>query len=140
ISRIALEQQPIAVEDKWKANYSAFDFSEHLRKPADGGSERGLFFLTARGWDPAKKKPINSVSDSRFLLVTDIGILTKKNIDGSSDVFLMSIKNGQPLNGATVEILGKNGVPIQTGTTGADGRRDFSSVEQSARKTRAAAL
>ena len=134
ISRIALEQQPIAVEDKWKANYSAFDFSEHLRKPADGGSERGLFFLTARGWDPAKKKPIPSVSDSRFLLVTDIGILTKKNIDGSSDVFLMSIKNGQPINGATVDILGKNGVPIQTATTAADGHCAFPSVEQSERE------
>ena len=134
ISRIGLEQQPIAVEDKWKANYSAFDFSEHLRKPADGGSERGLFFLTARGWDPAKKKPISSVSDSRFLLITDIGILTKKNTDGSSDVFLMSIKNGQPVNGATVDILGKNGVPIQTATTGADGHCAFPSVEQSERE------
>jgi len=134
ISRIALEQQPIAVEDKWKANYSAFDFSEHLRKPADGGSERGLFFLTARGWDPAKKKPIESVSDSRFLLVTDIGILTKKNTDGSSDVFLVSIKNGQPVNGATVDILGKNGVPIQTATTGMDGHCTFPSVEKSERE------
>jgi hypothetical protein len=134
ISRIALEQQPIAVEDKWKANYSAFDFSEHLRKPADGGSERGLFFLTARGWDPAKKKPISSVSDSRFLLITDIGILTKKNTDGTSDVFLMSIKDGQPVNGATVDILGKNGVPIQTATTGADGHCAFPSVEKSERE------
>ena len=134
ISRIALEQQPIAVENKWKANYSAFDFSEHLRKPADGGSERGLFFLTARGWDPAKKKPINSASDSRFLLITDIGILTKKNTDGSSDVFLVSIKNGQPVNGATVDILGKNGVPIQTAKTAADGHCAFPSVEKSERE------
>src|SRR5438445_930769 len=134
ISRIAIEQQPIAVEDKWKANYSTFDFAEHLRKPADGGSERGLFFLTARGWDPAKKKPIRSARDSRFLLVTDSGILTKKNTDGSSDVFLMSIKSGQPLNGATVEILGKNGVPIQTAQTAADGHCAFPSVEKSQRE------
>ena len=128
------EQQPIALEDKWKSNYSAFDFSEHLRKPADGGSERGLFFLTARGWDPAKKKPIKSARDSRFLLITDIGILTKKNTDGSSDVFLMSIKSGQPINGATVEILGKNGVPIQTAITAADGHCAFPSVEKSERE------
>jgi alpha-2-macroglobulin len=134
ISRIAIEHQPIALENKWKANYSAFDFSEHLRKPADGGSERGLFFLTARGWDPAKEKPIMSATDSRFLLVTDIGILTKKNSDGSSDVFLMSIKSGQPLNGATVEILGKNGVPIQMGKTAADGHCAFPSVEKSERE------
>jgi uncharacterized protein YfaS (alpha-2-macroglobulin family) len=133
ISRIGIEHQPIAVENKWRANYSAFDFSEHLRKPGDGGSERGLFFLTARGWDPAKKKPINSAVDSRFLLITDIGILTKKNTDGSSDVFLMSIKNGQPLSGATVDILGKNGVPIQTAITAADGHCAFPSVEKSER-------
>src|SRR5207248_8078921 len=134
ISRIAIEQQPIALENKWKSNYSAFDFSEHLRKPADGGSERGLFFLTARGWDPIKKKPIRAARDSRFLLVTDIGILTKKNTDGTSEVFLMSIKNGQPINGATVEILGKNGVPIQTVQTAADGHCAFPSVEKSERE------
>ncbi|KAF5406802.1 MAG: Bacterial alpha-2-macroglobulin MG3 domain protein [Candidatus Udaeobacter sp.] len=81
-----------------------------------------------------KKKPIKSARDSRFLLVTDIGILTKKNTDGTSDVFLMSIKNGQPINGATVEILGKNGVPIQTAQTGADGHCAFPSVEKSERE------
>src|SRR6059058_5419332 len=132
ISRIGIEHQPVAVENKWKANYSAFDFSEHLRKPADGGSERGLFFLTARGWDPVKKKPLE-ITDSRFLLITDIGILTKKNSDGSSDVFLMSIKNGQPLGGATVDILGKNGMPIQTAKTATDGHCTFPSVEKSER-------
>ena len=131
ISRIGLEQQPIALENKWKANYSAFDFSEQLRNPADGGSERGLFFLTARGWNPVTKKPIGSVSDRRFLLITDVGILTKKNTDGSSDVFLMSIKTGKPIDGATVEILGKNGIPIQASKTGADGHCTFPSVEKS---------
>src|SRR5256714_7869829 len=114
ISRIATERQGIALENKWKASYSAFDFSEQLRKPADGGSERGLFFLTARGWDSAKKKPINSIKDSRFILVTDIGILTKKNADGTHDVFLMSIKQGKPLSGLTVDVFGKNGIALQT--------------------------
>jgi alpha-2-macroglobulin len=134
ISRIAIQHQPIALQDKWKANYSAFDFSEQLRKPADGGSERGLFFLTARGWDPDKKKPISQIKDSRFLLVTDLGILTKKGTDGGSDVFLISIKTGKPIADATVEILGKNGIPIQTAKTGADGHCSFSSVEKSERE------
>src|SRR5947209_17717489 len=46
----------------------------------------------------------------------------------------MSIKSGQPLNGATVEILGKNGVPIQTAQTAADGHCAFPSVEKSERE------
>jgi alpha-2-macroglobulin len=133
ISRIATEQQPIAMENKWKANYSAFDFSEHLRKPADGGSERGLFFLTAQGWDPVAKKPIE-ISDSRFILVTDIGILTKKNADGSHDVFLMSIKEGKPVANVVVDLLGKNGIPLQTAKTDANGHCSFTSVEKSTRE------
>jgi len=126
ISRIALEHQSIALENKWKANYSAFDFSEHLRKPADGGSERGLFFLTARGWDPIKRKVIPYVRETRFLLVTDIGILTKKSANGSCDVFLMSIQSGRPIANASVEIIGKNGIALQKETTAADGHAAFS--------------
>ena len=134
ISRIALEQQGIAVENKWKANYSAFDFSEHLRKPADGGSERGLFFVTARGWDSEKKKAIKAVSDSRFILVTDTGILTKRNADGSHDVFLMSVKEGTPLPNVVVDLLGKNGIAIQSATTDSNGHCTFGSVEKSTRE------
>ena len=134
ISRIATERQGIALENKWKATYSAFDFSEHLRKPADGGSERGLFFLTARGWDSVKKKPVNAVKDSRFLLVTDIGILTKKNADGSHDVFLMSIKEGKPLANVIVDLLGKNGIPIQSAKSDGNGHCAFTSVDKSIRE------
>jgi alpha-2-macroglobulin len=130
ISRIALEHQSIALENKWKANYSAFDFSEHLRKPADGGSERGLFFLTARGWDPVKRKVIPDVRETRFLLVTDIGILTKKSASGTCDVFLMSIQSGRPIANASVEIIGKNGIALQKATTAADGHAVFASVEK----------
>ena len=130
ISRIALEHQSIALENKWKANYSAFDFSEHLRKPIDGGSERGLFFLTARGWDPIKRKVIPSVRETLFLLVTDIGILTKKSASGSCDVFLMSIQSGRPIANASVEIIGKNGIALQKETTAPDGHAAFRSVEK----------
>ena len=133
ISHIALEHQPIALENKWKANYSAFDFSEHLVKPADGGSERGLFFLTARGWDPVEKKPVRAIKDGRFLLVTDVGILTKKHANGGHDVFLMSIKSGKPIANAVVEILGKNGIAIHTAKTDGDGHCAFPSVDKSVR-------
>ena len=101
-----------------------------MRKPSDGGSERGLFFLTARGWDPVNRKAIPSVRETRFLLVTDIGILTKKSASGGCDVFLMSIQNGRPIANATVEIIGKNGVPLQSETTAADGHAAFRSVEK----------
>ncbi len=134
ISRIAVQQQSIAMENTWKANYSAFDFAEHLRKPSDGGSERGLFFLTARGWDPVKKKALKTIKDRRFLLITDIGIVTKKGADNSEEVFLLSIKDQKPLAGATVDILGKNGVALQTAQTDSDGHCSFAPVAKEVRE------
>lgn len=130
ISRIAREDQPIALQNKWKSNYSAFDFSKYLQKPADGGSERGLFFVTARGWDPVAKKFIKGVKTTRFILVSDLGLLVKKNADLTSDVFVVSIKTGQPLSGVTVEILGRNGLAVQSAQTSPDGRVTFTSVDQ----------
>ncbi|MFN2508967.1 MAG: alpha-2-macroglobulin [Chthoniobacterales bacterium] len=128
ISRIAREDQPIALENKWKANYSAFDFASYLQKPADGGSERGLFFLQASGWDPATKKYIKGASASRFILVTDLGLILKKNVDGTSDVFVASIKTGRPVAGVAVELLGRNGIAVGAGQTSPEGRVSFASV------------
>ncbi|MDQ2659774.1 MAG: hypothetical protein M3Y03_05075, partial [Verrucomicrobiota bacterium] len=99
ISRIAYQDQPIVLQNRWAANYSSFDFSRYLLRPADGGSERGLFFLHANGFDPATKKSIKGASASRFVLVSDLGLLVKKNADRSSEVFAASIKTGTPVAG-----------------------------------------
>ena len=122
IARIALEQQAINLQNKFKANYSAFDFSNHLRVPSDGGGERGLFLLSAREWDPEKKKASRNIVDRRFVLVTDIGMLVKKSADGASDVFVASIKSGEPLAGVEVQILAKNGETIAHNVSGKEGR------------------
>jgi uncharacterized protein YfaS (alpha-2-macroglobulin family) len=139
ISRIAREDQSIALQNKWKSNYSAFDFAQYLQKPADGGSERGLFFLTARAWDPLSKKLVKNVSATRFILVSDLGLLVKKNADQTSDVFVVSIKTGLPLGGVTVEILGRNGIPVQSAKTSPDGRATFASVEKNEHEKKAVA-
>jgi uncharacterized protein YfaS (alpha-2-macroglobulin family) len=130
ISRIAREDQAISLQNKWKANYSAFDFSQYLQKPSDGGSERGLFFVKARGWDPVQRKYIKSATASRFILVSDLGLLVKKNADHTSDVFVASIKTGEPVAGVTVELLGRNGIAVQSAKTSTDGRVTFASVEK----------
>jgi uncharacterized protein YfaS (alpha-2-macroglobulin family) len=140
IARLAVEQQPINLQNKFAANFSAFDFSSHLRVPADGGSERGLFLLRASAWDPEKKKVIRSVGDRRFVLVTDIGMLVKKSTDGSSDVFVVSIKSGEPLAGVRVDVLGKNGVSLANGTSGRDGRATLPSLGKAERERKPVAF
>ncbi|MBI4125663.1 MAG: alpha-2-macroglobulin [Deltaproteobacteria bacterium] len=95
-----------------KPQYSAFDFTDYLK----GASDHGLFFVTVSGYRPEEKKFIGS-QDHRFILVTDLGLLVKDSPHGTHDVFVQSIDQGRPVTGATVEVLGKNGLPIATKKT-----------------------
>ncbi len=61
------------------------------------------------------------VSDRRLILVTDLGFVAKLNADGSQDVFVQSVKTGLPVQGAKVEVLGKNGVPVVAASTDESG-------------------
>ncbi len=140
ISRIAEEIQPLALKSRFPANYSVFDFAPHLEKPSDGGSERGLFFLTVRGWDPTTKHYLDEARERRFILVTDLGLIAKDNADGSRDVFVASIKSGLPLAGVDVQLLGKNGVPLATQTTDADGHVALPSFDNNERDKRPVAF
>ncbi|OXI68046.1 alpha-2-macroglobulin [Burkholderia sp. AU28863] len=63
----------------------------------------------------------NALGDTRLIVVTDLGMLVKKALDGSQDVFVQSIRSGKPVAGATVSVLAVNGQALFTQTTGADG-------------------
>ncbi|MDJ0699630.1 MAG: alpha-2-macroglobulin [Woeseiaceae bacterium] len=99
------------------AVYSSLDLSEFL--PAGG-----YYFINVQGWDRGRDQPAGG-SDRRFVLVTDLGLLVKANADSSQDVFVQSISSGAPVGGATVQLLGKNGVPVFERTTSVDGRANF---------------
>ena len=61
-------------------------------------------------------------TDKRLVLVTDLGILAKKGLDGSREVFVQSIATGQPVAGASVEVWGRNGAVLLSVATDAAGR------------------
>lgn len=62
-----------------------------------------------------------SPTDTRMIVVTDLGMLVKRALDGSQDVFVQSIHTGQPVGGATVSVLALNGQTLYTQDTTADG-------------------
>lgn len=72
--------------------------------------------------------------DHRLILVTDLGILMKKSVDGSQDVFIQSIHSGKPVGGASVEIIAKNGQVLFTQVTDASGHAHFARIEGLARE------
>lgn len=73
--------------------------------------------------------PLQSRTDKRLVLVTDLGILIKKSLDGTQDVFVQSIYTGRPVEGATVEVIAKNGVALFTRETDAAGRATFPKID-----------
>ena len=47
----------------------------------------------------------SNIRDKRLILVTDLGIIVKKDSSGGKDIFVQSILNGTPVSGATVEVI-----------------------------------
>ncbi|MEO8670595.1 MAG: alpha-2-macroglobulin [Tahibacter sp.] len=67
--------------------------------------------------------------DERLVVVTDLGLVIKKSMDGQLDVFVQSIGSGTPVEGATIEVLAKNGQSLESRTSGADGQAHFAALD-----------
>jgi alpha-2-macroglobulin len=117
---------PLTGADPSRPLYDHIDLSDYL--DAEDG-RRGVFVLQLSQYDPAQPE-INYASDyvddsspgdRRFILVTDLGVIAKRALDGSEHVYVQSLHDGLPEAGVTVEVLGRNGLPVQTGETDAEG-------------------
>ncbi|MDZ4404365.1 alpha-2-macroglobulin [Prosthecobacter sp.] len=158
IARIRREVLPVAMKNSYQANYSIFDFTPEIGRTdiSDPDASRGLFFLTAEGVRPRTDDDGEAEEDDddpkwiregndeegvtrRFVLVTDLGLLVKQNADGSREVFVQSIQNGGPVNGARVIIVAKNGEYLAESTT-ADGHAHFDDVSKLKREKQPVAI
>ncbi|WP_428897577.1 hypothetical protein Dip518_001368 [Parelusimicrobium proximum] len=111
------------VKSNQKANYSSVDLSSYITP-----SKTGLFFVKSYGYNP-KNNSSQTSTQSRFILVTNLGLLTKKDIDGNTRVYVMSVNSGSPVAGAKVEVLGRNGVALFTKYTNDTGYADFPTLK-----------
>jgi len=99
------------------------DNSDAASTPDQGGDDAG-------GDDAAPAPQTwSQASDNRLIVVSDLGILVKKAVDGSQDVFVQSIHGGDPVGGVSLSVLGKNGEAVQTQTTDADGHARFADLK-----------
>ncbi|HTD91156.1 MAG TPA: MG2 domain-containing protein, partial [Burkholderiales bacterium] len=112
-----------------KPTYLALDLGKYL----DGeGGKRGVFFVKVESYD-AKSKRATGAVDKRLVVVTDLGMVVKRAIDGTQDVFVQSIATGQPVAAVVVEVMGRNGQVIASQTSDASGRArlpDFKGFER----------
>ena len=76
----------------------------------------------------------SAVGDSRLVVVTDLGLIAKKSLDGSQDVFVQSIHTGSPVADANVDVVARNGQTVFTRSTDRDGRVHFDSLAELTRE------
>jgi alpha-2-macroglobulin len=131
-----------------KPSYDSIDLAPYLQNKAQ--TKRGLFLIHLRPArepsgsksvendgntenmedaedmeemeDPGIDAPRERMNDHRLILVTDLGIIIKQAKDGSRDAFVQSFRTGEPIANARVQMLGQNGMPVQTSGTDGAGR------------------
>lgn len=122
-----------------KSQYTNFDFSKVIDNSKS--KPRGLFLFSVESWNPKRKKARSGgPKDSRLILVTDLGIIAKKSVDGSYRVFVQSIQNGQAVVGAKITVVGKNGLDVVSRTTNNEGVVNFSSLDDFEREKKPTAF
>lgn len=108
---------PLTMGNPREMQYATLDLGHYLER---NPNSLGLFLLKAEGWDPTTNEPLH-VEKERLILITDMDLLIKSSANGTHDMFVQSITEGTPVEGAKVSLLGKNGLPIFTATTDTDG-------------------
>ncbi|QDQ38995.1 alpha-2-macroglobulin [Legionella geestiana] len=127
ISEVFSEIQPFDASNPAKLQYHALDFDRYLKK--DGKGFQGLFLLRAQGFDPVNNVALEAMAN-RLILLTDMGLIVKDNVDGSHEVLTTSITEGGPVANADITVLGKNGLPIASSRTDAQGHAHFPPLTQ----------
>ena len=109
---------PFSDASKNRVNYAALNLGEYLDRTY---SDKTGIFIVKTG----ATKDAAEYSDARLILLTDLGIIRKINLDRSSVVFVSQISTGRPATEVDISVLGRNGYPIWAGVTDADGRVDI---------------
>lgn len=123
------ERRPVAADEFGKPRYDSIDFGQYLLEKAD--NHRGVFMVKLQGYDSANPNAYSPVTpDTRFVLVTDLGIIAKHSVGGGQDVFVQAISTGQPVAGARVDVVGLNGQAVFSQSTDAAGRVNFPQLNE----------
>ncbi|MDR0664440.1 MAG: alpha-2-macroglobulin family protein [Helicobacteraceae bacterium] len=110
-----------------KVSYNSIDLDRYL---GSGKELTGVFLLTLSAWNPDNNSTENYGSGGRRLVVvSDLALIAKRSADGSRDIFAQSVRDGTPVEGVKVSVLGRNGEPVATAVTNEVGRARFGSLE-----------
>jgi hypothetical protein len=116
-----------SAQEQGKPQYDSIDLSPYLQDRSQ--TARGLFLLHVRAVryprnedsDGSENLGFVPIEDQRLILVTDLGFIVKQTKEGARDVFVQSLRSGEPVVGARIQMIGRNGLPVQAASTDATG-------------------
>lgn len=91
-------------------------------KPQLQRAGMGVYFVELYQHNPEYPDWRGELLDKRLVMVTDLGLMVKHQNDTSQRVFVMSLLTGDPVAGAEVELLGRNGMPVLRAITDEQGQ------------------
>ncbi len=154
---------PLPNLQRGRAHYEAVDVGEYLKKdgedkrgiflltvqgytPEDaktqgadtaaegeGGDEEGMDGEGMDGEGSSQQDPTERI-DERLILVTDLGLVVKRELDGTQVVFVQSIHTGLPVAGANVEVIARNGATLYSQSSDAQGLVRFPKLDNLSRE------
>lgn len=101
-----------------ESQISELDLGAYLNR---SGSPRGVFMLSVNGGDSSDYDNYFDEDQRRLVVLTDLGMIVKSDMDANYDVYVMSLSAGNAAVGVKVELIGKNGQPLSSNITDADG-------------------
>lgn len=101
-----------------RVNYASVDLGDYLDRTH--GDQTGIFIVqTGRSQETAE------FNDKRLILLTDLGIIRKVNLDETSTLFVSNLASGTPAVDVEITVLGRNGNAVWAGRTDEGGRADI---------------
>lgn len=110
---------PLINKNPQKTQFSSIDLGSFLN-----ANKKGLFLISVQSKDSAAY-----VEDRRFVILSDLGLIVKKSVAGSYEVFVQNVSTGQPVAGAKVSVLGQNGLNVLSVDTNAQGYAEFPNLK-----------
>ena len=97
-----------------KTNYASVDLGDYLDRGTTDKS--GIFIIQAS----ADESDVD-YTDRRLIILTNLGLIRKVALDGTSSLFVSNIDDGTPAADIEISVLGRNGNAIWAGRTDMNG-------------------
>lgn len=97
--------------------FLSLDLKPHLQRAG-----MGVYFIELYQYNPKHPDWRGELLDKRLVMVTDLGLMVKHHNDSAQRVFVMSLASGEPVAGAEVQLLGRNGLPVLQAKTDTQGQ------------------